>query len=201
VTSTETDTLDPQPRVVTLDGGMQLQVQPLRTRQFFALLRIITHGGGEMLARFPLDPSEGAAVFGPRLLMLLLLSIPDAVDETIAFVQSVTAPVGLIERGPRPLNRQDTERNNALLEQWEEQLDNPGLDDLVSIVEDVVGHEVDNLAALGKRLGAMIQMAIKTGQLARTSTTSPTVTSSADSPAPSTSSPASTDGPPTSAES
>lgn len=194
----ELDALDPVPEQVKLQSGTVVALESLRARQFFKLLRIITHGALPVLqdlSIFRLDPDEDPAEFTTRLLSLMALSIPDAEDETILFLRTMCKPVGLIEG--RKLNKQDTERNSALWAALDTELDNPELDDLLTIIDAIVRREAADLQALGKRLSGMLKLADKTGQLdPRNQTSTPkTSTSSADSPEPTTSSPSSTDGP------
>ena len=193
----ELDALDPVPEQVKLLSGTVVVLEDLKARQFFRLLRIITHGALPLIQDMSLlqiDPEADAAEFTGKLLSVLVLSIPDAEDETIEFIRSMCKPDGLIEG--RRLNKQDTERNTALWAGLAEELENPELDDLVTIIEAVVKRESADIQALGKRLAGMFKLAAKTGQLdpSRNPTSAPTPTSSADSPEPSTSSPPSTAG-------
>ncbi len=195
----ELDALDPVPDQVKLQSGTIVVFEDLRSRQFFRLLRIVTHGALPLIqdtSLLRLDPNGETGEFVERMLTLLLLSIPDAEEETILFVQSMVKPYGLIEG--RRLNKADKERNDYLLESLDEELNNPDLDDLVTIVEGIVRREAKDIQALGKRLMAMFKLAEKTGQVPSSpNPTSPDRTSSADSREPSTSSPTSTDGPTT----
>ena len=107
-------------------------------------------------------------------------------------------PVGLVDRrGGAKLNKQDNERNTELWTRVITDLDNPELDDLVTVIEAVVRREADDLVALGKRLGAMFRLAEKTGQIppASPSQTYPAPNTSAGSAVHSISWQASTDGP------
>ncbi len=193
----EVSALDSIPQTVKLADGTHVQIEQLRARQFFKLLRIVTHGSLPMLndlSFFRMDPDGDAGEFAGRLLSVMLLSIPDAEDETIDFLRSMCKPVGLIER--KGLNKVDTERNNALWAQLDEVLANPELDDLITLVEAIVKREAADIQALGKRLVGMFKLAERTGPLPTSPTPeSTTPASSEDSPVPSISSPASTDGP------
>jgi hypothetical protein len=189
----EIDKLDPIPETVTLKSGLQVQLESLKARQFFKLLRIVTHGalpkmGNGLLDFDDLDTDE----FLGRLLSVTLLSIPDAEDETIDFIKAMIYPVGLIQR--KGLNKQDAERNTLLWEAVDLEMDNPELDDIVTIIEAVVKREAADIQALGKRLASMMTLAQKTGQLPSPSPDTSTSTSSAEFPAPSTSSRRSTAG-------
>ncbi len=198
--ASELDALDPIPEQVKLSSGTTVVLEDLRARQFFKLLRIVTHGALPLvqdMSLFKLDPDTDPGEFTAKLLSVLVLSIPDAEDETIVFLSSMVKPYGLIEG--RRLNNQDRERNAALWSDLAREMDNPELDDLVTLIEAVVRREAGDIQALGKRLAAMFKLASRTGQLepspSPAPTSAPTPTSSVDSPAPSTSSPTSTDGP------
>jgi hypothetical protein len=193
----ELDKLDPIPETVVLRSGLQVQLESLRTRQFFKFLRIVTHGAlpgmreaGLFSDMGDLDTDE----FMGRLLSITLLSVPDAEDETIDFIKSMVYPVGLIER--KGLNKQDLERNTILWEGLDAEMTNPDLDDLITIIEAVVKRESQDIQALGKRLASMFALAEKTGQIdtKSPSPTESTSTSSVESPGPSTSSRRSTAG-------
>lgn len=192
----ELDALDPLPQEFKLQNGAVIEFESLRARQFFKLLRIITHSAvPAMRDLFALDPNEDQQKFVTTLLTVVVLSIPDAEDETIEFLNSMVKPVGLIEG--RRLNKGDSERNEELWRQVDEEMDNPHLEDLVGLVEAIVRREAADIQALGKRVAAMFKLAEKTGQTRNLKSPSPTTetnTSSAGSLGPSTSSRASTGG-------
>lgn len=193
---TEIDVLDPVPEQLKLSSGTVVLVEDLKARQFFKFLRIITHGALPMvsdLSIFKMDSDMDTGEFGARLLSLMILSIPDAEDESVDFIRAMVKPYGLIEGGLRGLNKVDKERNEELWRRVDADLENPELDDLITIIEAVVKREAADIQALGKRLGAMFKMAEKTGQVPSSPTAS-TRASSADSPAPSISSRRSTSG-------
>jgi hypothetical protein len=190
----EIDKLDPIPETVTLQSGLQVQLESLKARQFFKLLRIVTHGalpGLHQSGLFEMKDLDTDEFLG-RLLSITLLSIPDAEEETIAFIKSMVYPTGLIDR--KGLNRQDGERNTLLWEAVDAELENPELDDMVTIIEAVVKREAADIQALGKRLASLLTLAQKTGQLKSPSPDSLTSEPSAGSPVPSTSSRRSTGG-------
>lgn len=184
----EIDKLDPIPETVKLRSGFQVRLESLKARQFFKLLRIVTHGalpGMREAGLFDMDDLDSDEFMG-RLLSVTLLSIPDADDETIEFIRSMVYPDGLTER--KGLNKQDVERNTLLWEALDAEMENPDLDDVVTIIEAVIKRESEDIQALGKRLASMFKLAEKTGQLKSPSPSESTSMSSAESPAPSTSS-------------
>lgn len=193
----EIDSLDPIPEVVTLESGFRIRIESLKARQFFKLLRIVTHGalpGMQKAGLFDSMDELDTDEFMGRLLSITLLSIPDAEDETIEFIRAMVYPDGLTER--KALNKQDAERNALLWEALDAEMDNPELDDVVTIVEAIIKRESEDIQALGKRLASMFKLAEKTGQIPSTSPTHLASTSefSEESPAPTTSSPRNTAG-------
>lgn len=192
--SEELDALDPQLETVTLESGLRLRVERLKTRQFFKFLRILTKGALPTVSGtnlLNLDPEADPSEFATRLISLVLLAIPEAEDEAVDFIKSMVVPVGLVDR---PKNKLDAERN---AERWlmiDDELENPELNDVVTIFERVILNEAGNMQALGKRLAGLFKLAQKTGQLKSQNPTSKAPNSSAGSRERSTSSALSTGG-------
>lgn len=187
--SEEMSALVPDDERVKLSSGTVVLLEPLRMRQFFRLMKIVTHGAGSAISRLRLD-GQSPEEFATQMVTLVLFSIPDAEQETVEFLMAMVKPDGLIEG--RTLNKYDKERNDELLSNLSNELFNPDPDDFVTIIEAIVKREAADLQALGKRLVKMFQMAQKVGEAP--DLTSPAKTSSVDSPGPVTSSPTSTDG-------
>ncbi len=162
----ELDALDPVPEQVTLESGFVIELERLKARQFFKLLRIVTGSGAlSQLANAGLFSMEGQteADFTAQFVTVVLMSIPEAEDETIDFIRAMARPSGL--RTGRKLNKQDEDHNLRLFLEFDQELNNPELDDLISIIEAIVRREASDIQALGKRLAAMLKMAEKTGQI------------------------------------
>jgi hypothetical protein len=193
----ELDRLDPQPVTAKLTTGLEVDLVRLRTRQFFRLLRVLTHGAGPAMMKAGLDFKAGAEQFTGQLLVLVAMSIPDAEQEAIAFLQSMCRPSGLTDKPESQLTRQQREDNETLWARFNTDLFNPELDDLLDLIEAIVRQEAPELQALGKRLQVMMKMFQATGQDKEPGEKEPDpreVASPASSPSPSTSSPASTAG-------
>lgn len=161
----DAEVLVPEATIVTLSTGNQVEIVPLKTRQFFKLLKIITRGAGDALTSLRLNPNDSDMEFAAKLIATFGFAIPEAEDEAIDFLTSMCKPVGLIDRHAATLNKQDKERNLELWERMVEDLENPQLEDTLSVIEAVVTQETPNLKALGKRLGQMFDLARKTGQI------------------------------------
>lgn len=146
---TEIDQLDPISSSITLTTGHTVEILPLKTRQLFRLMRIITRGGAGLLGT--LKWSEGAEAFTTQLLAIVVWAIPEAENEAIDFVKSLVAI-------PTGKDLPETAEIAVALE-------NPDLDDLVSILEVVIRRDGPHVQALGKRLRSLLEAAVKTGQI------------------------------------
>lgn len=152
---------------ITLSTGTELVLQPLKARQFFKLLRIITHGAAPILPTLKFDSGDSTEDWVQKFLAVVLMAIPESEQETLEFIASMIKPAGLIEaKGRRAdLSKKDRELNDALWDRVEVDLGNPDLEDLFTIIEAIVRNEGEDLKALGKRLMSLFDLAKKTGQL------------------------------------
>lgn len=149
----EMDRLDPQPIEMRLESGTEFDLEPLKLRQFLRLLRIITRGAADVLDQARLDfdnPQEFVQTF----LGMVLFSIPEAEEETIDFIKSMVRPKELTGNADKDLIR---------IRELSAELDNPELEDTITIVQCIIEREAEDLRALGKRLGAMLKVAEKMG--------------------------------------
>lgn len=165
----EIERLDPQPQThapdengtpkkLQLKSGIEFDVEPLKLRQFLALLRIMTRGAAGIYAMgagasLTSGNLDGEA-FARELLTMVVFAIPEAEDETVEFAKSIVRPAKLT--GNKTVD-------DELRQLLSAELDNPELEDLVSIIEVVVNREGNDLKALGKRLGGMMKVADKIG--------------------------------------
>ena len=136
----------------------------MRTRQFFRLLRVLTHGAGPAMMQGGLDFKGGAEQFTAQLLTLVVMSIPDAEQEAIAFLQSMCQPAGVTRKPESQLTKQEAADNETAYERFSKDLFNPELDDTIDLIEAIVRTEAPELQALGKKLQRMMELFRKTGQ-------------------------------------
>jgi hypothetical protein len=155
---------------VTLSSGTEVVILPLKARQFFKLLRIVTHGAGGMLLNVKFSGDDTPEEFGAKLFALVGFAIPDAEDEVIDFLLAMVQAAGIKEG--RNLTKEEKTANKELTESLFEELYNPELEDMVTLIEAIVLREAEDLQALGKRLMAMFDLAKKTGQVPETMTAS-----------------------------
>lgn len=165
----ELDALDPVPDTITLSDGTEVKLLDLKARQFFKLLRIISHGP----AMAALSNSSNLLQGDPeavvmRLVGFLLVSIPDAYEETLAFLQDMVQPNGLKDV---PDNADKSTKvaaagyNKDKWTQLAKALDNPEIEDVVDLVDAIIKRESGDLVALGKKVASLFRVAEKTGQL------------------------------------
>lgn len=156
-TNPELEALVAEGDEITLSTGTRITVERLKTRQLFKFVKILTSGAGQILANLDFGDIEDGAAFAGQLLAVTLVAIPDAEDESIDFIQSMVRPVGVIEK---PRTAKERESNEALYDAIAEELDNPELDDLITIFTRVVTAEAPHIQALGKRLAGLLATAI-----------------------------------------
>jgi hypothetical protein len=157
----ETERLDPQPTPYRLESGTEIDLEPLKLRQFLRLLRIVTRGAADSLENITFD-FEDSQAFMQTFLGLVIFSIPEAENEAVDFIQSMVKPKGLTG---------DPKKDIPKFEALHNELDNPELEDVITIIELIFKRESEDLRALGKRLGSMMKVAEKMGA---TSSDSPT---------------------------
>lgn len=154
----------PPSRTVLLSNGELVEILPLKSRQFFKLLRIITHGSGGLMGAitFKEDPEQ----FVGQILGLLMFAVPEAPEPTIDFVKSMvampTVPGPFGKKGPVSEAGQDRARRN---DEIMDLLNDPPVEDLLTIVMKVVELEREDLVGLGERLAGLMTVAKKTGQI------------------------------------
>lgn len=150
------DRIDPVPSAeVELQSGTVVMVQPLKTRQFFRMLRIITRGGAHVLGSLNLSAGLGDEEFAGQLIMVLIMAVPEAENEAVEFIQSMVLPKDL------PSDSKEAVRVMSALR---DELENPELEDTISILEVVVRREGPDIKALGERLRKAIQFSDKSGE-------------------------------------
>ena len=149
----EIDRLDPQPVPMVLTSGTEFDLEPLKLRQFLRLLRIVTRGAADVLDSAQID-FEDPQSFVQTFLGMVLFSVPEAEEETVDFLKSMVKPKGMTGNPDKDL---------VLVRQLSSELDNPELEDTITIIQCVIQREAEDLRALGKRLGTMFQTAQKMG--------------------------------------
>lgn len=149
------DTLSSEPALMTLESGLKVHIERLRTRAMMSLLKILTRGASEVLPTLTFSEDTSPSDFTGQLVGAVVLAIPEAEDETIQFVNRMVTPADLVQ-GTR-LSQADAESNAALIERLAEELYDPTLDDLANIVTRIIVIEGPHIQALGKSLGALIR--------------------------------------------
>lgn len=149
----EAERLDPTPTPMALESGLEFDLAPLKLRQFLRLLRIVTRGAADILDSANLnfdDPQDFLQTF----IGMVLFSIPEAEEETVDFIKSMVVPKNLTG---------NPKIDSVSLQELLNELDNPSLEDTVTIVQSIIERESEDLRALGKRLATMLTVAEKMG--------------------------------------
>lgn len=125
----------PTPGVVTI-GDVPCHIKPMKTREFLAFLKIITSGAGSIIANLKWSGSPEEVT--STLLAVVVIAIPNAVDEFIDFLAAALDPQ---VDGVTPRSVLGT---------------NPDLDVLLDVFESVALQEKDNLSTLLGKAQAML---------------------------------------------
>lgn len=156
VKNTDIDTLASEPSdIITLQSGFQVRVERLKTRQMMSLLKILTRGLGGAIGSILYSEDTGAEEFAGQLLGSMLVSIPEAEEETIEFIQRMVSPGNLIED---PRTKAEQGSNAEKFVRLSEELQNPELDDLLLIATRIVEVEAPHIQALGKNLAVLVKV-------------------------------------------
>lgn len=137
---------------ITLVNGQVVEVVPLKLRETMKLLKIVTRGAGSVLEGLMGDlDMEDPVAFAQTFGALILMSIPEAENEAVDFIQSMVLPAGFAAIEERD---EKISQLNALAVE----LANPELEDVVSIVERVIRRESEDIRNLGKRISTAFQL-------------------------------------------
>lgn len=136
-----------------LESGLQVVANPLKLRELLALLKIITRGAAIALGELNFNSTDSN--FQQQMISLFIFAIPEAEDEAADFIRLMVRPAGPFA---------DEDARVAAQIKLDEELLNPSLEDLFSIIEIVIHNEGGDLRRLGKRLMNTIAFAQKTGQ-------------------------------------
>lgn len=154
----EVERLIPESGPVTLDNGLEVEVLPLKLRQFLKFLRIITVGAGASWNVVNLNMNDPES-FSRDIMALALFAIPEAEEEVIEFLRSAVVPANL----PGTKTKEDRERSEELIMDLQVELDNPEIEDVLVVLETLLAREAKDIVKLGKRLKSMMATVQKTG--------------------------------------
>ena len=141
---------------IVLESGTEVEVVPLRLRETMKLLKIVTRGAGSVLEQLmgELDMEDPAA-FAQTLGALVIMSIPEAENEAVAFIQAMVVPANK--------DALTAQERVELTQKINNELENPDLNDTISIIERVIRRESEDIRNLGKRISAAFKVAGKVG--------------------------------------
>lgn len=153
--NSELDALTAEPKALALASGLEIEIERLKTRQLFKFVKIVTSGAGGLLGSLNLSSEGDSSEFAGQLLALTLVAIPEAEDEAIDFIRSLVRPAGLVVSAK---SKKDQARNEELFQELYTELENPELEDLFTIFEQLISVEAEHVQALGKRLLSVLKV-------------------------------------------
>jgi hypothetical protein len=140
--STEVETPDVEvivpPTGKVMVDGHDCRVRRLKTREFLALVNVLTTGLGGALSDVTIDLSDEEGV-ARDLSALIVLAVPRATDEFTVFLRQIVEPVD--------------DRHRAAVATY--LLDNPDVEVMLDIFEIVASQEKDDLSVLAGKAQAM----------------------------------------------
>jgi hypothetical protein len=119
-------------------GGIPCRLIRLRAREVFSLARVLASGVGRSLVEFDIDTSDPDA-FKSQLGGILLVALPNASEEILAFVRDICRPV-----------------DDARAGQLRNELINPAAGELFDIVDAMIDAEGDELIGLVGKAGKLM---------------------------------------------
>ena len=141
------------PSIITLSDGKQYNVERLKTLGTLKLLKIFTAGASDVLMQtkfsVDMDPKEFTGIF----IGALLFSVPEQSAETLDFIQNMVSPKHVIRDARTP---QERESNEQMFTEMYLLLEDPEIEDTVSILTAIITIEGPHILSLGKRLTAIL---------------------------------------------
>jgi len=154
--NTDIDTLEAESTPLSLESGTPIKVERLKTRGLMALLKILTRGAAEVIPTLKFNAETSTEEFAGQLVGAIVFAIPDAEEETVEFINRMVSPANLHE-GAKLTKAQQAE-NAQLADELRLELADPEIDDLVTILEQIIKVEAPHIVALGKRLALLLQV-------------------------------------------
>ena len=152
--NTDLDTISSDPIPLTLESGFEIKIERLKTRALMALLKILTRGAAEVLGTLSFNSESSQEEFTGQLLAAVVLAIPEAEDETVEFIQRMVSPAGIKEGR---LSKAEIQENVELEMTLRNELYDPEIGDLITIVSEIVTNEAPHIRALGNQLGVLLK--------------------------------------------
>ena len=139
---------------VELESGFKLNIERLKTRQLFRLLKIVTKGLGDAVSLLDFGNKNQEEITA-TLLTAVVFAIPEAEDETLEFLVSMATPVGAVKT---PSNKIEESRNEELFEKFYQELLNPEIEDTIKIISKIITNEAPHIVSLGKQLTTLLKV-------------------------------------------
>ena len=130
----------PSEEELTIEG-MPVVVKRLKSREFFALLKIITNGLGQNISQFSLSMDDEEEMKS-TVVAMAVLAIPNALEEFVDFMREIVAAKHVI----------DQHKVYAALE-------NPEIEDSINVITVIIAQEAGDFVSLvGKAKAAFARI-------------------------------------------
>lgn len=139
---------------VTLSTGLKINIERLRTRQLFRLLKILSKGAGEAIALIDFSGEQSQEDITATLLAAVLFSVPESEQEVHEFLVSMSSPVGYVEV---PKNKIEQHRNDEIDELFIKTFENLEIEDFIDLLSKIVELEAPHVISLGKQLATLLK--------------------------------------------
>lgn len=152
----EVEALESFSTTVTLLDGTNVEIERLKTRQLFRLLKVLTVGANDFLGTLQLSADTDTDEFAGNLIAALAFAVPAAEDESMDFILSMVTPSGIIEGSK--LSKNEAEINIAKFAHIQEVLFNPEIEDTLAIIERIIRIEAPHIQSLGKKISQLLKV-------------------------------------------
>lgn len=121
--------------------GIKCRVNRLKTREILLLLRVFTRTFGENIGELGINLDDEDDETASRLAGILIVAIPEGIEEFIDLFAGLVEPVGKL--------------NDAQRRELDEELRNPDPDVAVEVIDIIVEQEKDDLKSLLGKVRAL----------------------------------------------
>lgn len=151
----ELERLVPTPgEPIELDDGTLVKIRPLKLKELFAALKIITRGSAMSMGSMGFNALQNSGdQFADTLIALLINAFPEADVEVAEFLRVVVDPVA-------PKGKWEDAEAELAAEQHLDNLllENPDIGDAIAIISAVIYAESRDIQRLGKKIQNAVRM-------------------------------------------
>lgn len=153
----ELERLIPEPgKPIALEDGTEVFIRPLKLKELFAALKIITRGSAMSMGSLGFSMLQDSQdQFSETVIALLINAFPEADQEVCEFLRIVVDPVPPNDDGKWKDRAEQLEAEQKLDELL---LENPDIGDAITVLSAVIYTESRDMQRLGKKIGNAVKM-------------------------------------------